>query len=430
MKSQVYTMSRQEIKELQAKKLKAIVSHVYENSPFYRRRLKDAGIDPMNFRPEDIRKVPFTTKTDLRDNYPLGLLSADMSKIVRLHASSGTTGNPTVVAYTMKDIEAWAELNRRCLEVCGATSNDVVQVAYGYGLFTGGLGLHYGAERLGAKVIPASTGNTKRQLKLMKDLGTTVLACTPSYALFLSESAKGEGIDPKKDLNLRIGVFGAEPWSESTRKILEEAFVESAHDIYGMSELNGPGVAIECRKKDGLHVWEDHYYVEIIDPNTGELLEPGERGEMVVTTLEKEGMPLLRYRTRDITILDEEKCECGMAHARIRKILGRTDDMLKIRGICVFPSQIEEVISNFEGLTPFYQLVVDREGPLDRLLVKVEVSENFKSDRLTEIVDLQKRLEEELRDALSVSAAVELTEPKTLPRSEGKAQRIIDLRNK
>ncbi len=428
MSIQAYTMDKKQIKELQARRLKEVVARVYENSPFYRRRLKEAGIDITNFRPEDIRKIPFTTKTDLRDNYPLGLISVEKSKIVRMHASSGTTGNPTVVAYTKRDIDAWAELNKRCLEVCGVTSEDVVQVAYGYGLFTGGLGLHYGAERLGAKVIPASTGNTKRQLKLMKDLGTTVLACTPSYALFLSESAKEEGIAPKRDLKLRVGVLGAEPWSESTRKVLEEEFMQSAHDIYGMSELNGPGVAIECRKKNGLHVWEDHYLVEIIDPNTGEVLEPGEKGEMAVTTLEKEGMPLLRYRTRDITILDDEVCECGIAHARIKKILGRTDDMLKIRGICVFPSQIEEVISGFEGLTPFYQLVVDRDGPLDRLLVKVEVSEDFKSDSLTEIVDLQKRLEEELRDVLSISAAVELTEPRTLPRSEGKAQRIIDLR--
>ncbi|MBC7121149.1 MAG: phenylacetate--CoA ligase [Candidatus Methanosuratus sp.] len=428
MSIRAHEFNKSQIKELQARKLKEVVSRVYQNSPFYRRRLNEAGIDLSSFRPDDIKKIPFTTKTDLRDNYPLGLISVDMSKIVRLHASSGTTGNPTVVAYTKKDIDAWAELSMRCLEICGATSEDVVQVSYGYGLFTGGLGLHYGAERLGAKVIPASTGNTKRQLKLMKDLGATVLACTPSYALFLAESAKEEGIDPRRDLRLRIGVLGAEPWSESTRKILEEEFLQSAHDIYGMSELNGPGVAIECRKKNGLHIWEDHYFVEIIDPNTGEVLEPGEKGEMVVTTLEKDGMPLLRYRTRDITILDDEICECGIAHAKIKKIIGRTDDMLKIRGISVFPSQIEEVIAGFEGLTPFYQLVVDRDGPLDRLLVKIEVSEDFKSDRLVEIVDLQKRLEEELRDVLSISVAVELTEPRTLPRSEGKAQRIIDLR--
>ncbi|MDH7556475.1 MAG: phenylacetate--CoA ligase, partial [Candidatus Methanosuratincola sp.] len=382
MSTLAYSMSRKEIKELQARKLREVVTRVYENSPFYRRRLKEAGIDITNFRPEDLKKIPFTTKTDLRDNYPLGLISVEKSKIVRMHASSGTTGNPTVVAYTRKDIEAWAELNKRCLEVCGVTSDDVVQVAYGYGLFTGGLGLHYGAERLGAKVIPASTGNTKRQLKLMKDLGTTVLACTPSYALFLSESAKEEGIDPKKDLRLRVGVLGAEPWSESTRKVLEEEFMQSAHDIYGMSELNGPGVAIECRKKNGLHVWEDHYFVEIIDPNTGEVLEPGEKGEMAVTTLEKEGMPLLRYRTRDITILDDEVCGCGIAHARIKKILGRTDDMLKIRGICVFPSQIEQVLASIPGVAPHYQVVLSKRGSMDHVEVHVEVGPEVPFDEI------------------------------------------------
>lgn len=429
MPKKPYLISRTEIIELQNKRLRALVRRVYDNSPFYRRRLNDAGVKPDDIKTRaDLRKIPFTVKTDLRDNYPLGMLSSERSKLVRLHASSGTTGNPTVVAYTASDIDGWAELSARCLEVCGVTSNDVVQVAYGYGLFTGGLGLHYGAEKLGAKVIPASTGNTKRQLKLMKDLETTAIACTPSYALFLSEAAKEEGIDPKKDLKIKVGILGAEPWSEATRRLIEKRFLGSAHDIYGMSELNGPGVAIECREKDGLHVWEDHYIVEIIDPATGEVLEPGEKGEMAVTTLEKEAMPLLRYRTRDITIIDEERCACGIEHARIKKILGRTDDMLKIRGICVFPSQIEGIISNFKGVTPFYQLVVDRDGALDRLLVRVEVSEDFRSDKLTDVVALQRSLEEEIKDVLSVSAAVELAEPKKIPRSEGKAQRIVDLR--
>jgi len=423
------SLSRHEIVKLQDDRLRELVKRVYESSPFYRKRFDGAKIKPEDIRSKkDLAKVPFTIKEDLRDNYPLGMLAVERSKIVRMHASSGTTGNPTVVAYTKKDIEAWAELNARCLETCGVSSNDVVQVSYGYGLFTGGLGLHYGAEHMGAKVIPASTGNTKRQIKLMKDLGTTVICCTPSYALFLAESAKEEGIDPKRHLKLKAGVFGAEPWSETTRKVLEETFVESAYDIYGMSELNGPGVAIECKAKDGLHVWEDNYIVEIIDPNTGEVLENGEKGEMVVTTINKEGMPLLRYRTRDITILNDDPCDCGMAHSRIKKILGRTDDMLKIRGICVFPSQIEEVLSSYDGVTPFYQLVVDREGSLDRLLIRVEISEDFKSDRLTDIVDLQKRLEDEIKEALSISASVELAEPKKLPRSEGKAQRIVDLR--
>ncbi|MGQ9759269.1 MAG: phenylacetate--CoA ligase family protein [Candidatus Methanomethylicaceae archaeon] len=424
-----YKLSRSEIIDLQNKRLRWLIKHLYERSSFYRRRFDAAGVDRDSIRSkEDLNRIPFTTKTDLRDNYPLGLVASDPLKIVRFHASSGTTGNPTVVAYTQQDVDSWAELNARCLEIAGVTSRDIVQVAYGYGLFTGGLGLHYGAERLGAKVIPASTGNTKRQLKLMKDLGTTVVCCTPSYGLFLAESAREEGLDPKKDLKLRVGVFGAEPWSEHTRKLLEEQFVESAHDIYGMSELNGPGVAMECKFKDGLHVWEDHYIVEIIDPNTGEVLEPGEKGEMVVTTIMKEGMPLLRYRTRDVTILDEEPCECGLSHARIRRILGRTDDMLKIRGICVFPSQIEEILMNMDGVSPHYQLVVDREGVMDRLMVRVEVAEDFKTDRLTDLVDLQHRLEEELKDALSIYAVVELVEPKKLPRSEGKAHRVVDVR--
>ncbi|MGA2572883.1 MAG: phenylacetate--CoA ligase [Candidatus Methanomethylicaceae archaeon] len=424
-----YIMPRSEILELQSRRLRSLVRNVYEGSPFYRKRLDDAGITPEDIRSkDDLRRIPFTTKSDLRDNYPLGMLSTPKSNLVRLHASSGTTGNPTVVAYTLRDIDNWAELNARCLEIAGATSADVVQVAYGYGLFTGGLGLHYGAEKLGAKVIPASTGSTKRQIKLMKDLGTTVICCTPSYGLFLAESAREEGLDPKEDLRLRIGVFGAEPWSEMTRKLLEEELVESAHDIYGMSELNGPGVAMECRAKKGLHIWEDHYIVEIIDPTTGEVLPPGEKGEMAVTTIMKEGMPLLRYRTRDMTILNEEVCECGLSHARIMRIIGRTDDMLKIRGICVFPSQIEEILASMENVTPHYQLVINRDGPMDKLMVRVEISEDFKTDRLTDIVDLQRRLENQLRDTLSINASVELLEPKTIPRSEGKAQRIVDMR--
>ena len=429
MINQPYHISRADLTELQNKRLRALIRRVYDSSPFIRKSFNSINLKPDDIKNiDDLNKIPFTTKTDLMDNYPLGMLAVDKSKLVRMHASSGTTGNPTVVAYTMNDINAWSELVARCLEVCGVTSNDVIQVAYGYGLFTGGLGLHYGAELLGSKVIPASTGNTKRQLKLMKDLATTVLCCTPSYGCFLGESAKEEGINPKKDLKLKVGIFGAEPWSEATRKLLEDSLVENAYDIYGMTELNGPGVAIECKEKRGLHVWEDHYIVEIIDPNTGEVLQPGEKGEMVVTTINKEGMPLLRYRTRDITIMDNDVCDCGMAHARIKKIVGRTDDMLKIRGICVFPSQIEEVLAGVEGVTPFYQLFVDREGSLDRLLVRVEVAENFKSDKLTDLVDLQKRLEEDIKDILSVAAAVELTEPKKIPRSEGKAQRIVDMR--
>ncbi|MDH5806777.1 MAG: phenylacetate--CoA ligase [Candidatus Methanomethylicaceae archaeon] len=423
----MYNLTKSEIRDIQNKRLRHIIKYVYENSSFYRKRL--SGIDIDNIRTkDDLRKIPFTTKDDIRDNYPFGLICTDFSKIVRFHASSGTTGNPTVVAYTMQDIDNWAELCKRCLEIVGVTSEDIVQVSYGYGLFTGGLGLHYGAERLGAKVIPASAGNTKRQIKLMKDLGTTVICCTPSYGLFLAEVAKEEGLNPKKDLKLKAGIFGAEPWSENTRKKLEESFVENAYDIYGMSELYGPGVAMECKYKNGLHVWEDHYIVEIIDPNTGEVLESGEKGEMVVTTLTKEAMPLLRYRTRDITILEEESCDCGLNHARIMRILGRTDDMLKIRGVCVFPSQIEEIIMRINWLSPHYQIIADREGVMDKLIVRVEVAEEFKTDKLTDLVNLQNKLEEELKDALGINAAVELVEPKKIPRSEGKAQRVVDLR--
>ncbi|MCQ5341148.1 MAG: phenylacetate--CoA ligase [Candidatus Methanomethylicia archaeon] len=423
----MYKLSKKEIIEIQNKRLRAIIKYAYENSPFYRRKFSKIDIDSIRTK-EDLKKIPFTTKDDVRENYPLGLLAVDFSKIIRFHASSGTTGNPTVVAYTKKDLENWTELCARCLELVGVTSNDVVQIAYGYGLFTGGLGFHYGAEKIGAKVIPTSTGNTKRQIKLMKDLGTTVICCTPSYGLYLAETAKEENIDPKKDLKLRIGVFGAEPWSENTRKKLEENFVENAYDIYGMAELTGPGVAIECKYKNGLHVWEDYFIVEVIDPNTGEVLEPGEKGEMVITTLMKEAMPFIRYRTRDITILEDDQCDCGLDHARIMRILGRTDDMLKIRGICVFPSQIEEIILKTNGLSPHYQIIADREGVMDKLIVRVEVAENFKTDKLTDVVMLQRKLEEELKDSLGIDIIVELVEPKKIPRSEGKAQRIIDLR--
>ncbi|MCS7098373.1 MAG: phenylacetate--CoA ligase [Candidatus Methanomethyliaceae archaeon] len=423
----MYKLPKSEIEEIQRKRLRQIVKYLYENSSFYRNKLRGIDIDEIRSK-EDLRKIPFTTKDDIRDNYPFGLICVDFSKIVRFHASSGTTGNPTVVAYTIQDIENWSELCKRCLEIVDVNSNDVVQIAYGYGLFTGGLGFHYGAERLGAKVIPASTGNTKRQIKLMKDLGTTVICCTPSYGLYLAEVAKEEGINPKRDLKLKAGIFGAEPWSENTRRKLEENFVENAYDIYGMSELNGPGVAMECKFKNGLHIWEDHYIVEIIDPNTGEVLEPEEKGEMVVTTLTKEAMPLLRYRTRDITILNDDPCDCGLNHARIMRILGRTDDMLKIRGVCVFPSQIEEIIMKTNGLSPHYQLVADREGVMDKLIVRVEVAEDFKTDRLTDLVNIQNKLEEELKDALGINAVIELVEPKKIPRSEGKAQRIVDLR--
>ncbi|RLE49830.1 MAG: phenylacetate--CoA ligase [Candidatus Methanomethylicota archaeon] len=423
-------MKLSEIKELQSKLLRALIRRVYEKVPFYHKKLKEVGLTPDDVKSvEDLQKKKFfTVKDDLRANYPLGLLAVSQREVVRIHASSGTTGLPTIMAYTQGDIERWAELNARCLAVAGASQEDVVQVAYGYGLFTGGLGLHYGAEKLGAKVIPASVGNTKRQIKLMKDLKATVLCCTPSYALYIAEVAREEGVDPGRDLNLNLGIFGAEPWSEGTRKRIEEELDLRAHDIYGMSELYGPGVAIECVERNGLHVWCDHFIVEVIDPKTGEALEPGEEGELVFTTLTKEALPLIRYRSRDISILEEEPCSCGLEHPRIMRIRGRTDDMIKVRGVAVFPSQVEEVLSRIDGLAGHYQIIVDRDGPLDKLKVRVEVASSYVSDKLSDLMKLQQKVEEELREALAVRAEVELVEPKGLPRSEGKAQRVIDLR--
>ena len=422
--------TRRELEEHQSKLLRRLVHYVYERVPFYRAKFKEHGLKPDDIKSiEDLQKVKlFTVKDDLRRNYPLGLLAVPFEEVVRVHASSGTTGLPTVVAYNAKDIETWAKLNARCLLVAGATKRDVVQVSYGYGLFTGGLGLHYGAELIGAKVIPASAGNTQRQLTLMRDLGTTVLCCTPSYALYLAEYARDHGFEIEK-FKLRLGIFGAEPWSEGLRKQLEENLHLRAHDIYGMSELYGPGVAIECPERCGLHVWEDHFIVEVIDPKTGEPLEPGEEGELVFTTLTKEAMPLIRYRSRDISMLETNACSCGLVHARIMRIRGRTDGMIKVRGVAVFPSQVEEVLSRIDGLTPNYQIVVDRPGALDKLLVRVELSPKAATDVLSRLVVLQRRVEEELREALGVSASVELLEPGALPRSEGKAKRVVDLRS-
>ncbi|HDI46248.1 MAG TPA: phenylacetate--CoA ligase family protein [Candidatus Methanomethylia archaeon] len=423
--------SRAELQEYQSKLLRRLVRYVYDRVPFYKRKFDEHGLKPDDIKGiQDLQRIKFfTVKDDLRKNYPLGMLAVPFEEVVRVHASSGTTGLPTVVAYNAKDIETWAELIARCLLVAGATSRDVVQVSYGYGLFTGGLGLHYGAELIGAKVIPASAGNTRRQLTLMRDLGTTVLCCTPSYALYLAEYARDHGFDLEKDFKLRLGILGAEPWSEGLRRQLEENLMLRAHDIYGMSELYGPGVAIECPERCGLHVWEDHFLVEVIDPKTGEPVEPGEEGELVFTTLTKEALPLIRYRSRDVSMLEVDPCSCGLIHARIMRIRGRTDDMIKVRGVAVFPSQVEEVLSRIDGLTPNYQLVVDRPGALDRLLVRVELSPRAATDVLTRLVILQRRVEEELREALGVAASVELLEPGAIPRSEGKAKRIVDLRS-
>jgi phenylacetate-CoA ligase len=385
-------------------------------------------------RPEDIKdiadiiKLPFTTKDDMRDVYPYGLLAVDMKDIVEIHTSSGTTGKPVVDAYTQKDIEIWSETMARTMTMGGVTNKDVVQNAYGYGLFTGGLGSHYGARTVGATVIPISGGNTKRQLAVMKDFKTTVLTCTPSYCLYLAEAAREEGIDLRA-LKLKAGFFGAEPWSESMRKEIEEKLGLRAHDIYGLTEIIGPGVAAECEYQNGLHIFEDHFYPEIIDPVTGKQVPDGTKGELVITTITKQGTPVLRYRTRDITYLMPEQCACGRTQRRMHRLLGRTDDMLIIRGVNVFPSQIEEVLLKIEGIEPHYQLIVERKGMMDCLEVQVEMNETIFSDEIKNLEKLEHTMEKELHTALNVHARVTLVEPKSIPRSEGKAKRIIDKRN-
>ncbi len=425
---EIETMKREELERIQEKKLKRLVRYCYQKIPFYRKLFKENNVEPDDIkRLEDLSKLPFTVKDHLRENYPFGMLAVDMKEVVRVHASSGTTGKPTVVAYTQNDIEWWSNLMARCLATAGATKDDIMHVAYGYGLFTGGLGFHYGGEKLGLTVVPSSVGNTKRQIMLIKDFGATILACTPSYALYISEVAKKEGLDPSSDFKLRLGFFGAEPWSESMRKKIEESLGLKAIDIYGMSELCGPGVSVECEHQNGLHIWEDSFIVEVIDPETGEVLDEGEKGELVFTTLDKEAMPLIRYRTRDISVVTKEECECGRTHARMLRVQGRSDDMLKIRGVNVFPSQIEHVLMGIEGVGESYLIVVDRDI-LDKLTVKVEMSEKFFNNKKNDVDILKKKIEEELNSALGIKVEVELAEPNTLPRFEGKAKRIVDLR--
>jgi phenylacetate-CoA ligase len=423
------TLPREALEAIQTKRLRTLVERVYALVPPYRRKMQEAGVKPDDIKTlDDLRRLPFTTKDDLRDNYPFGMFTVPLERIVRIHASSGTTGKPTVVGYTKRDIETWAELMARTLACAGVHSGDVVHNAYGYGLFTGGLGFHYGAERIGATVIPISGGNTKRQIMVMKDFGSTVLTCTPSYALNVAEVMQDMGISPS-DLRLRVGVFGAEPWSERMREEIEKKLNIDAIDIYGLSEIIGPGVSVECiENKKGLHIFEDHFIPEIIDPDTGEVLPYGEKGELVFTTLTKEAFPLIRYRTRDITRLIPEPCVCGRTFVRMEKITGRTDDMLIIRGVNVFPSQIEHVLMSIEGVEPHYQIIVDREGALDVMEVQVEVSESLFSDEIKVLENLAKRIERELKEALAVSCRVKLVEPKTIQRSEGKAKRVIDKR--
>lgn len=400
--------------------------YAYSNVPFYRRTFNEAKLDPRSIRTvEDLTKIPFTVKTDLRDNYPLGLLAVDSNRLYALHASSGTTGKPIVVAYTRGDLDRWGRLMGRTYDAAGARKGDVVQNMFGYGLFTGGLGFHYGARAIGAIIVPTSAGNTKRQLMLMKDLRTSVVACTPSYMVYLCEASRAEGYQPKLDFRLRIGIFGAEPWSEESRKRIEDGFGLRAHDVYGMSELYGPGVAIECEHRNGLHVWADEFLVETIDPDTCDVLEPGREGELVFTMLSREAMPLLRYRSRDLSRVFDEECACGRHHPRIQRIKGRSDDMLIIGGVNVFPSQIEHVLMNIPGLGDQYQIVVTRDE-LDRLTVKVEAA----ADRLNDS-KLLRRIQDDLLAVLGIRADVELLELGGLPRSEvGKTRRVVDLRPK
>jgi len=423
------TLPREALEALQLKRLVATAERVYATVPFYKKKFDESGLKPSDIKSlKDLQRLPFTTKLDLRDNYPFGLFAVPMEQVVRIHASSGTTGKQVVVGYTRRDINTWAELMARSLAASGAQKGDIIHNAYGYGLFTGGLGVHYGAEKLGASVIPISGGNSKRQIIIMQDFGSTVLTCTPSYALFLAETADEMGVDIKK-LKLRVGVFGAEPWSEKMRDEIERKLNIQAIDIYGLSEVIGPGVSIECiEAKKGLHIFEDHFIPEIIDPQTGKVLPYGEKGELVFTTITKEAFPLLRYRTRDISVLYPQPCKCGRTHFRMERVSGRSDDMLIIRGVNVFPSQIESVLMTIKGVEPHYLLIVDRQGNLDTLEVHVEVNENVFSDEVKDLQTLGRSIEKEIKDLLGVNAGVKLVEPKTIQRSEGKAQRVIDKR--
>ncbi|MTV47924.1 AMP-binding protein [Heliobacillus mobilis] len=422
------SMKRADLEKLQLERLKKTVERVYHNVPAYREKMQAAGLTPMDMQSlEDLRRLPFTVKQDLRDHYPFGLFASPMRDIVRLHASSGTTGNPIVVGYTRRDLDNWSELMARTLTCAGANADSVVQVGYGYGLFTGGLGAHYGAEKVGATVVPISGGNTKRQIKLMQDFGTTILACTPSYALFLAETLQESGI-PRDKLRLKAGIFGAEPWTEEMRRELEYRLQITAIDIYGLSEVMGPGVASECPVKNGLHIFEDHFIPEIIDPVTEEPLPYGEKGELVFTTITKEGFPVIRYRTRDISVLHVEPCACGRTHVRMSKVSGRTDDMVIIRGVNVFPSQVESVLLSLGLTEPHYVLVIDRVGTLDTLEVWVEVSEKMFSDEIRSMERIERTIQRELESLLGLTARVRLVEPKSIERSEGKAKRVIDRR--
>ena len=421
-------MSRDQMHDLQSRRLKDMVVRIYHNVEFYRKKMQEMHLEPGDITTiDDLAKLPFTTKQDLRDNYPFGLFAVPKSEVVRVHASSGTTGKSTVVAYTRKDVDIFSEVVARALCCSTVTKEDIVQVAYGYGLFTGGLGLHYGAEKLGAAVVPISGGNTEKQITLLQDFGSTVLACTPSYAAFLSESIAEAGIDASK-LPLRVGVFGAEPWSQEMRVKIEDGLKIKAFDIYGLSEIIGPGVSNSCEYQNGLHIAEDHFVPEILDPNTLKPVEAGVTGELVFTTITKEAMPLLRYRTRDLSSLDYSPCECGRTNVRMAKIFGRSDDMLIIRGVNVFPSQVESVLLEIPEAKPIYMLIVDRQGTMDTLEIQVELDEKYNSDEIVQLNNIRNKIKHKVESVLGISVIISLVEHKTIKRSEGKAQRVIDKR--
>ncbi|MBI3946540.1 MAG: phenylacetate--CoA ligase [Armatimonadetes bacterium] len=416
------------LQELQGQCLRDTVRRCYENVATYREKLDGAGIRPSDIGGvADLKRLPFTTADDLREGYPFGMFAVPMDEVIRIHSSSGTTGKPKVVGYTRKDIATWAELMARTICCGGGSPHDMIQNAYGYGLFTGGLGIHYGAERVGATVIPISGGNTKRQIMIMQDFGSTMLACTPSYAIYLADTALEEGVDIR-ELPLKHAILGAEPWTENMRKEIEAKMGIRATDIYGLSEVIGPGVSSECEAQDGLHVFSDHFIAEIIDPATLQPVPPGTPGELVFTSLTKEAFPILRYRTRDISKLNVDPCPCGRTHPRMGRITGRTDDMLIIRGVNVFPSQIESVLLDIEGTEPHYLIVVDRIGSLDALEVWVEVSERLFSDEIRQLETLERRIRHEIQSTLGITVTVKLVEPKTIERSEGKARRVVDKR--
>lgn len=426
--SKIECMSRDEMRILQGEKLRKIVAHAYQNSPFYKSRFDEHGVKPEDIQTiDDIVKLPFTTKQDLRDNYPFNMMAVPMSDIVRLHASSGTTGKPIVVGYTETDIENWTEGIARCFSAYGLDKNDMIQVSYGYGLFTGGLGAHYGVQKIGATVIPTGSGNTEKQLQLMQDFGSTAIACTPSYALYMTEEIRKRNID-MNNIKLKVGIFGAEPWTDNMRKELEEKLQIKAYDIYGLTEISGPGVGGECECQCGTHLWEDLFYPEIVDPETLQPVAPGEKGELVFTTLDKWGMPMIRYRTRDLTCLNYEKCACGRTAVRMSKIMGRSDDMMIIRGVNVFPSQVESILLEFPEYEPYFFIEVDRVNNTDTFVIQVEVKPEYYTDQINQLVKLRQRLASRIQSVIGIQPDIKIVEPNTIERSTGKAKRAIDHR--